>query len=82
MRAITNGGMPKFILGAYGEHSMRLIPKQWNDILPESYRVDKPTGHSGRTTGVSLAMNNGGDSQRVSIYNIYNIIISCLFLYI
>ena len=57
LRALSNGSNPKFLISLYGESSLRQIPKLWNNILPEDLKVSKPTGHSGRTTGVSIAMN-------------------------
>jgi len=68
LRALSNGSDPKFLISPYGESSLREIPKLWNNILPEDLKVLKPTGHSGRTFGVSIALNNGGDSCKVKLH--------------
>jgi hypothetical protein len=73
LRALSNGCDPKFLISPYGESSLREIPKLWNNILPEDLKVAKPTGHSGRTTGVSIAMNNGGDSCKVKMKLFYSV---------
>ena len=41
IRAVTNGHNTKFIL----EQSVTGITKELNLLLPECYRVNKPTGH-------------------------------------
>ena len=68
LRVLSNGSNPKFFISPYGESSLREIPKVWNNILLEDLKVSKPTEHSGRTTEVSITMNNGGDSCTVKLH--------------
>ena len=68
LRALSNGSYPKFLISPYEESSSREIPELCNNILPEDLKVSKPTGHSGRKTGVSIAMNNGGNSCKVKLH--------------
>lgn len=52
LRALSNGSNPRYLSSNYGENTMRDIPKMWNNLLPDDLKVSRPTGHSGRTTGV------------------------------
>jgi hypothetical protein len=50
------GNEPKFLQTPMGESTMRRIPERVNSYLPEKYRQEKLTGHSGRKSLITHAI--------------------------
>jgi hypothetical protein len=67
MRAKTTQGLDRrFLETPLGINSLRDIPKRVNDKLPEGMKVIKATGHSGRRTFVTAAIDAGVSDSIVS----------------
>lgn len=66
MRSRVTRGELGFTQGNMGEHTMQGIANRMNDLLPEHLKIEKATGHSGRHTGTSIAVNSGVDSSVIA----------------
>mmetsp|Transcript_17828 Transcript_17828/g.16094 ORF Transcript_17828/g.16094 Transcript_17828/m.16094 type:complete len:456 (-) Transcript_17828:10-1377(-) len=53
------GSEPKFLLTPMGESTIRKIPDRINGYLPHNLQQEKLTGHSGRTSLITHALNEG-----------------------
>jgi hypothetical protein len=65
-RASTNAAVSRLTLNKVGINNLRDSPKRMNELLPEEIQVENPTGHSGRATMISAAVNSGCDATIVS----------------
>lgn len=61
-RALTSRGKPRTLTSnILGINEIRAATPSVNIRLPEDLRLERATGHTGRHTLATLAMNNGGD---------------------
>ena len=66
-RALTSKGMVRTLTcNPLGIHSIRDLTKLVNERLPVHLQLFNPTGHSGRVTLSSIAMNNNVGSVEVA----------------
>ncbi len=65
-RSQNTVGRRLYLRGPLGINSLYNIGKYINGRLPQSMQIDRPTGHSGRHTFISHAINSGVDAQVVA----------------
>ncbi len=66
MRARTTQGNVGFTLGTMGKHKIVEMMARLNSLLPPHLQVARVTGHSGRHTAASIAVNSGVDSSMIA----------------
>lgn len=67
-RGVTNSSIqPKFSSQNLGLNTMRDTFKFFNNLLPNSLKVERPTGHSGRRTMATIAVNNSCNPTVVAL---------------
>eukprot|EP01040_Poterioochromonas_malhamensis_P010433 gene10433-11350_t len=66
IRSRTTQGAVGFILANMGEHKLKEIIPRLNKLLPKELQLEKATGHTGRHTAASIAVNSGVDSSIIA----------------